>query len=294
VISAGGLSADHRGWVHPHYPFFLPVKALSRVFRGRFVAGLKRLHRRRELNCSGPAALLAEPKQFASPLRSVHWQDWVVYAKPAFGGPSQVLRYLGRYTHRVAISNHRIVSFDGERVTFRYRDYAHGGKHRLMTLTAVEFLRRFFLHVLPKGFVRIRHYGFLANRWRRTRLATCREVLGCASPARTTPSQERTSWKCPVCGAHMILVQRFTAAELPCEGHSLILPDQPPTNRTTDLLFARQRTGLFRSRGSRSPALSLRPSLLLSRLKPRAQQITPPRHARPCVVRCHQTSHQSL
>lgn len=124
---------------------------------------------------------VAAPKHFANLLRNVHRQDWVVYAKPAFGGPAQVLRYLGRYTHRVAISNHRIVSFDGEHVTFRYKDYAHGGKHRVMTLAAVEFLRRFFLHILPKGFVRIRHFGFLANRWRKARLAICREVLGCAT-----------------------------------------------------------------------------------------------------------------
>ena len=214
VIPAGGLSADHRAWIHPRYPFFLPVKALSRVFRGKFVAGLKRLYRRRKLDCSGPAALLAAPKQFAKVLRSAHRQDWVVYAKPAFGGPSQVLRYLGRYTHRVAISNHRIVAFDGERVTFRYKDYAHGGKHRVMTLTAVEFLRRFFLHVLPKGFVRIRHFGFLANRWRTARLAICREVLGCATSTFVTPTQGSISWQCPTCGTPMIVVQRFTAAEL--------------------------------------------------------------------------------
>ena len=178
-IPAGGLSADHHHWVHPRYPFFLPVKGLSRVFRGKFVAGLKRLYRRRKLNCSGASAWLAAPKHFAKLLRNVHRQDWVVYAKPAFGGPAQVLRYLGRYTHRVAISNHRIVSFDGEHVTFRYKDYAHGGKHPVMTLAAVEFLRRFFLHILPKGFVRIRHFGFLANRWRKARLAICREVLAC-------------------------------------------------------------------------------------------------------------------
>jgi hypothetical protein len=164
-------TADRKAWVHPRYPFFLPVKPLSRVFSGKFVGGLKRLYRRRKLDCSGPATSLTDPQQFARLLRSVHRQDWVVYAKPAFGGPSQVLRYLGRYTHRVAISNHRSVAFDGERVTFRYKDYAHGGKHRVMTLTAVEFLRRFFLHVLPKGFVRIRHIGYLANRWRSARLA---------------------------------------------------------------------------------------------------------------------------
>jgi predicted RNA-binding Zn-ribbon protein involved in translation (DUF1610 family) len=187
------------------------------VFRGKFVAGLKRLYRRRRLNCSGPTASLAEPIQFAKLLRNVHRQDWVVYAKPAFGGPSQVLRYLGRYTHRVAISNHRIVAFDEERVTFRYKDYAHGGKHRVMTLAAIEFLRRFFLHVLPKGFVRIRHFGFLANRWRTGRLVICREVLGCAtttSAVEVAPTREPASWKCPKCGTPMIMVQRFTAAEL--------------------------------------------------------------------------------
>jgi hypothetical protein len=217
VIPAGGLSVDHSRWVHPRYPFFLPVEALSRVFRGKFVAGLKHLYRRGELNCSGHTASLATPKQFAKLLRNVHRQDWVVYAKPAFGGPSQVLRYLGRYTHRVAISNHRIVSFDGERATFRYKDYAHGGKHRVMSLTGVEFLRRFFLHILPKGFVRIRHFGFLANRWRRARLAICREVLGCAASVPTVgaaPMQGPMCWQCPKCGAPMIVVQRFTAAEL--------------------------------------------------------------------------------
>jgi DNA-directed RNA polymerase subunit RPC12/RpoP len=217
VIPAGGLSADHRSWVHPRYPFFLPVKALSRVFRGKFVAGLKRLYRRRKLNCSGPAASLALPQQFAQLLRRAYRQDWVVYAKPAFGGPSQVLRYLGRYTHRVAISNHRIAAFDGERVTFRYRDYAHGGKSRQMTLNAIEFLRRFFLHVLPRGFVRIRHFGFLANRWRTAQLAICRELLHCPTNpagATATQSQEANSWRCPACGARMIIVQRLTAKEL--------------------------------------------------------------------------------
>src|SRR5262249_27875989 len=136
------------------------------------------------------------------------------YARPVSGGRWQVLRYLGRYTHRVAISNHRIVAFDGERVTFRYKDYAHGGKHRVMTLTAVEFLRRFFLHVLPKGFGRIRLFGFLANRCRSARLAICREVLGCATSTFVTPTQGSISWQCPTCGTPMIVVQRFTAAEL--------------------------------------------------------------------------------
>ena len=130
-----------------------------------------------------PARLRLSPthKQFAKLLRRLHRHDWVVYAKPAFGGPMQVLRYLGRYTHRVAISNHRLLAFDQERVTFRWKDYAHGGKQGQMTLAATEFLRRFFLHVLPKGFVRIRHFGFLANRFRASRLALGRQLLASSS-----------------------------------------------------------------------------------------------------------------
>jgi putative transposase len=141
------------------------------------LAGLKRLHRRNKLCCAGPAAAVADPQQFAKLVRRLHRHDWVVYAKPAFGGPMQVLRYLGRYTHRVALSNHRLLAFEEERVTFRWKDYAHAGKQGQMTLAATEFLRRFFLHVLPKGFVRIRHFGFLGNRLRASRLALGRQLL---------------------------------------------------------------------------------------------------------------------
>ena len=191
------------------------MRVLSRVFRGKFLAGLKRLYRPRKLECAGPASALAAPRQFAHLLRSVHRQDWVVYAKPAFGGPEQVLRYLGRYTHRVAISNHRISSFDGERVAFRWKDYAHGGKQREMTLTAIEFLRRFFLHVLPKGFVRIRHFGFLANRHRTSRLALCRSLI-CTTPAdaELCSTLEPTIWHCPHCNALMVVIQHLTPDDL--------------------------------------------------------------------------------
>jgi hypothetical protein len=216
LIPAGGLSSDHRAWVRPRYAFFLPVKVLSRVFRGKFLAGLKSLSRRHKLRCWGPASPLADPRQFARLLRSAHAQDWVVYAKPGFGGPRQVLRYLGRYTHRVAISNHRLLAFDGDRVTFRWKDYAHGGKQRKMALAAVEFLRRFFLHILPKGFVRIRHFGFLANRFRVDRLALCRILLASEPPPDAIPGVKACSpplWHCPRCGAVMEIVQRFTAAE---------------------------------------------------------------------------------
>src|SRR6516165_6040501 len=220
VIPAGGFSPDHRRWIHPRYAFFLPVKVLSRVFRGKFLAGLKRLHRRKKLQCAGPAGALADPRQFAKLLRRLHRHDWVVYAKPAFGGPLQVLRYLGRYTHRVAISNHRLLAFAQERVTFRWKNYAHGGTQGQMTLVATEFLRRFFLHVLPRGFVRIRHFGLLVNRSRAANLVRCRQLLAANSsaPAETgtcqVPSESSTLWHCPRCGAAMIVIQRFTAAEL--------------------------------------------------------------------------------
>src|SRR5437764_11189646 len=220
AIPVGGLSPDHRQWVRPRYAFFLPVKILSRVFRGKFLAGLKRLHSRNKLCCNGPAAALADPQQFAKLMRRLHRHDWVVYAKPAFGRPMQVLRYLGRYTHRVAISNHRLLAFDQERVTFRWKDYAHGGKQGRMTLAATEFLRRFFLHVLPKAFVRIRHFGFLANRFRASRLALSRQLLSSSSSTQQetrTPdvhSESSSLWYCPRCGASMIVIQRFTAAQL--------------------------------------------------------------------------------
>jgi hypothetical protein len=217
VIPAGGISPDHTLWVRPRYPFFLPVKVLSRVFRGKFCAGLKRLYRRKQLRCAGPASVLAEPKQFRQLLRRLHRQDWVVYAKPAFGGPEKVLRYLGRYTHRIAISNHRLLAFDGQRVTFRWKDYAHGGKQRKMTLEGTEFLRRFFLHVLPKGFVRIRHFGFLANRFRSSRLALCRQLLPVSPVAAAAPQSSAevpSNWKCPRCRGPMIVLLRLTSAEL--------------------------------------------------------------------------------
>jgi Putative transposase len=161
--------------------------------------------------------VLAEPKQFHRLLRRLHRQEWVVYAKPAFGGPEKVLRYLGRYTHRIAISNHRLLAFDGQRITFRWKDYAHGGKQRKMTLDATEFLRRFFLHVLPKGFVRIRHFGFLANRFRSNRLALCHQLLptsSVAAAAPQSPSEVPSNWKCPRCSGPMIVLLRLTSADL--------------------------------------------------------------------------------
>ena len=218
VIPAGGLSADHQRWVHPRYPFFLPVKVLGRVFRGKFVAGLKRAYRQGDLCLPGSLKPLAQDRTFRSFLRSLFRQDWVVYAKPPFGGPEYVLHYLARYTHRVAISNHRLVEFTNGQVRFRWKDYAHGNKRRLMTIAAEEFLRRFLLHTLPRGFVRIRFFGFLANRRRATSLALCRRLLETnprpCSTSRTPEPQARGSWTCPLCGGPMVVIERLSAQQI--------------------------------------------------------------------------------
>jgi hypothetical protein len=201
------------------------VKVLSRVFRGKFLAGLKRLHQSGEL-CLGDAWKPFTQKQpFRQFLRTLHRQDWVVYAKPPFGGPQHVLHYLARYTHRVAISNHRIVNVAEGKVTFRWKDYAAKSKQRLMTVTADEFLRRFLLHTLPRGFVRIRFFGFLANRRRGVLLPVCRHLLEQArrsdAPVTVTmPCDAAGIRACPQCGGPMILIERLTALQLAAESRS--------------------------------------------------------------------------
>jgi hypothetical protein len=217
VIPAGGLSADHTRWIQPRYAFFLPIKVLSRVFRGKFVAGLRRAFQQGKLGFYGDQEVLQDPQRFRALLRSLFRQDWIVYAKPPFGGPEYVLHYLARYTHRVAISNHRMVAFQNGQVTFRWKDYAHGNKKRKMTLTVDEFLRRFLLHVLPKGFVRIRFFGFLANRRRATLLPLCRQALPARPPSSSAgpaSPQAPTSWSCPRCGGPMIIIERLTAKQI--------------------------------------------------------------------------------
>ncbi len=221
VIPSGGLASDHVRWVRPRYPFFLPVLVLGKVFRGKFVGGLRSAWQQGRLCLPGELQSLRHEKTFRAFLRSLHRERWVVYSKPPFGGPEYVLHYLARYTHRVAISNHRLVNFADDKVTFRWKDYAHGNKKRLMTLPAEEFLRRFLLHVLPRGFVRIRSFGFLANRRRGTLLPLCRQALATApSPtpvvvvvpaAPTTPAP---LWRCPQCGGPMVVVERLSAPEL--------------------------------------------------------------------------------
>ena len=206
VVPAGGLSASHDRWIHPKYAFFLPVNVLSTVFRAKFVEGLRKAYRQKKLIFTGSISQLANPKRFAAFVNSLFKKQWVVYAKPTFGAPAWVLRYLGRYTHRVAISNHRLLAFDGENVTFRWKDYAHGNKQRKMTVEAVEFLRRFTQHVLPRGFVRIRQFGFLTNTRRSALLTLARQFLVCtptASQAAPANTCEACAWRCPVCNGEM-------------------------------------------------------------------------------------------
>ena len=217
VVPAGGLSFDHHRWVKSHHAFFLPVKVLGRVFRGKFVAALKRAFQDGQLSFHGDLKLLAQPKTFFAWLRPFFRKDWVVYAKRPFGGPEHVLHYLGRYTHRVAISNHRLVSLAEGKVTFRWRDSAHHNEQKLLTLSLDEFLRRFLLHVLPKGFVRIRNFGFLANRKRAMTLPLCFPLLGSAPQTKQDTSGLKISsdlWRCPKCAGPMVIVERLTAAEM--------------------------------------------------------------------------------
>jgi hypothetical protein len=223
VVPGGGLSPDGARWVACRPGFFLPVRVLSRVFRGKFLALLGDAFEQGKLSFHGELRELADTDAFRRRLSASAQTEWVVYAKPPFGGPEQVLKYLARYTHRVAISNRRLVALEGGEVTFQWKDYAHGGDPKTMTLKAIEFIRRFLLHVLPAGFVRIRHYGFLANRVCREKLALCRELLGVATaPEPTAPETAAESEEdrggqpaatlCPSCGrGRMVIVEILRA-----------------------------------------------------------------------------------
>lgn len=228
VVTGGGLSCNERGvpdaeprWVACRPGFFLPVRVLSRVFRGKFVERLREAFDAGTLVFPGRLADLQPAHAFAAWVKSLYRTDWVVYAKPPFGGPAQVLKYLARYTHRVAISNSRLVKFEDGRVTFRYKDYADDSRQKTMTLDGVEFLRRFLQHVLPKGFVKIRHYGLLANRHRDERLDLCRRLLFVAAvheqlsaAAGDVPLEPAQMPCCPQCGG-MRLVREELPAETP-------------------------------------------------------------------------------
>jgi hypothetical protein len=194
VVPGGGLSPDGRSWVPCREDFFLPVRILSRYFRRRFLALLEQARDSGKLSLHGGIAPLADTENWSRWRLAQSSREWVVFAKPPFGGPEQVLKYLARYTHRVAISNQRLLSFENDQVTFHWKDYARGNRRSTMTLDAIEFIRRFLLHALPKGFQRIRHFGFLANRVRAQKLDLGRKLLGSTQvPKRVDSSTEAAS-----------------------------------------------------------------------------------------------------
>ena len=235
VVPGGGISPDGSRWIACRPGFFLPVRVLSIVFRGKFLALLRNAFDRGKLSFHGKQRVLADAGEFQRLLAASAQTEWVVYAKPPFGGPEQVLKYLARYTHRVAISNRRLISLDDGEVAFQRKDYAHGGGPKTMTLKAVEFIRRFLLHVLPSGFVRIRHYGFLANRVCREKLALCRTLLGVGAAAVPVESEPSTKPKdtvegatasniCPSCGeGRIVVVASFRAIPVNLRQWGLIL-----------------------------------------------------------------------
>jgi len=218
IVPGGGLSPDGTRWVPCKPGFFLSVRVLSRLFRRRFLEELEKAHNAGQLSFFGDYAPLADGAAFIDWLAPLRRCEWVVYAKRPFAGPAAVLAYLSRYTHRVAISNRRLVAMDERGVTFRWKDYRAKGRtrHKTMTLSADEFMRRFLLHVLPSGFHRIRHYGLIANARRRENLATLRALLHvspaadakCQAADRLVASAQPT-YVCPDCGAAMIIVETF-------------------------------------------------------------------------------------
>ena len=225
VVPAGGLSLDHTQWIRSRDNYFLPKEVLREVFRGKFVAALKQAFRDGQLNFQGDLKLLAQTKTFAAWVRPLYRQDWIVYLKRPFGGPEYVLQYLGRYTHRVAISNHRLVSFVDGQVTFRWRDSADHNKQKSLPLPVDEFLSRFLLHLLPEGFVRIRNFGFLANRKRA--LPLCFHLLGSAQEPQaeqhaSSPADAPDLWRCPKCAGPMKVIERLTAAEIQLRSPPLV------------------------------------------------------------------------
>ncbi|CAB3810451.1 IS91 family transposase ISAzo26 [Paraburkholderia ultramafica] len=213
IVPGGGLSPDGERWIACRPGFFLPVRVLSRLFRRRFLEALADAHRRGQLQFFGEYAGLATAAAFARWLAPLRTCEWVVYAKRPFAGPQAVLEYLSRYTHRVAISNQRLVAFDERGVTFRWKDYRATGRprYKTMTLEAGEFMRRFLLHVLPGGFHRIRHYGLLANPVRRASLAKVRELLHVVPEVATQPDDQEVAavpvFVCRHCGAPMIVIE---------------------------------------------------------------------------------------
>ena len=220
VVTGGGISLDDTRWVACKPGFFLPVRVLSRLFRRKLLHEIGRSFDAGSLDFYGSLAHLEDPSNFWSYLRPLHDKDWMVYAKPPFGSPDCVLKYLARYTHRVAISNRRLIRMENGKVTFAWKDYAHGSRRGAMTLSAVEFIRRFLLHVLPKGFVRIRHQGFLANRHRREKVVLCRQLLAAADSTTAlavSPDApcEDSAPACPECEkGRLVRIKTLSACQL--------------------------------------------------------------------------------
>jgi hypothetical protein len=223
VVPGGGLSPDQTRWVSCARGFFLPVRVLGEVFRGKFLGMLTEAFDAQKLAFHGRLAALNHPDAFRALLRETTQTPWVVYAKPPFGGPERVLQYLARYTHRVAISNHRLVELKEGRVSFRWKDYAHGQVEKTMTVDAFEFIRRFLLHVVPSGFMRIRHYGLLANRQRQEKVQRCRQLLtrppekptppaGVSGSAAREEAEKSTVGSCPACQhGRLVVVEKLPA-----------------------------------------------------------------------------------
>jgi hypothetical protein len=227
VVAGGGISPDGTRWISCRPGFFLPVRVLSRLFRRLFLEHLEKAFAAGKLRFFSSLRPLREPDVFLRHLAPARKAEWVVYARPPFGGPEQVLDYVGRYTHRVAISNNRLVAIGDDKVRFRWKDYRNGDQPGTMTLTAEEFIRRFLLHVLPEGFQRIRYYGFLGNRYREQKLARCRELLGMAvaEPPRPESSKDYRDHheeltgvslkECPVCHhGCMIFIETLARAKV--------------------------------------------------------------------------------
>jgi hypothetical protein len=234
IVPGGGISLDGRRWISSRPAFLLPVRVLGKLFRRLFLTSLLVLHDAGRLAFFGGLAPLADRRAFLRHLSPARKKPWVVYAKPPFAGPEAVLAYLSRYTHRVAISNRRLLAFDKTGVTFRYKDYRRGGadRQRVMTLGADEFIRRFLLHVLPRGFHRIRHYGLLAGSARRASLTRARELLAVApSPDDDLPEEPlEMRPPCPCCGGHMIVIQTFAPWAQPrAPPHTPSPAEEPPS-----------------------------------------------------------------
>jgi len=221
IVPGGGLAFDGSRWISTRDKFFVPVKVLSRLFRGKFLAYLKKAYHDHDLKCIGDNRAVAGQPEFQIFLDELYEKEWVVYCKPPFGSPEQVVEYLGRYTHKVAISNNRIIKIENGKVTFYWRDYRCGKQNKIMTEEAFEFIRRFMLHILPDNFVKIRYYGLLSNRNRNTKLKKCQEVLGVVldekQPLPTSISWEELIFKltgsdprtCPCCAKGRMITRQI-------------------------------------------------------------------------------------